>query len=76
MDSEHGAIRYWLSVYMRLNSYFSMRLKYTAENHKPGTSVNYDPWESTINDNPGKMLAADCKRNYISLFYVEFNYNF
>lgn len=76
MDSEHGAIRYWLSVYMRLNSYFSMRLKYTAENHKPGTSVNYDPWESTINDNPGKMFAADCKRNYISLFYVEFNYNF
>ncbi len=78
MDSKGGAIRYWLSMYMRLNSNLAVRMKYTAEHHKPISNVDFsqDAYASTLDENPDKRFSADWMRKYENIFYLEFNYNF
>ena len=76
MDSKSGAIRYWLSMYMRLNTNLSMRMKYTAEHHKPISNVAFEPYPDTLTQNPDKRFTADWLRKYDNIFYMELNYNF
>ncbi len=76
MDSQRGALRYWISLYTRLNHNLSMRMKYTAEHHKPVSNVAFEPWESILVANPDKKFSAEWLRNYSSLYFVELNYNF
>ena len=76
MDSRQGAFRYWFSVYSRLTSNLSVRLKYTADHHKPINNIQFQPYQSTIDANPGKKFAADWLRYDQNMFYLELNYNF
>ncbi|NOX89446.1 MAG: helix-hairpin-helix domain-containing protein [Calditrichaeota bacterium] len=76
MDSRRGALRFWLSVYSRLTSNLSVRLKYTADHHKPINNIRFEPWQSTLDANKGKMFAAPWNRSQEHNFYLELNYNF
>ena len=76
MDSPRGALRYWLSLYMRLDHHLSVRMKYTGEQHKPVSNVSFDAWQSTLDENPDKRFSADWNRNTGSIYYFELNYNF
>ncbi|MCB0282656.1 MAG: helix-hairpin-helix domain-containing protein [Calditrichae bacterium] len=64
MESTRGALRYWLSLYMRLNSFVSMRMKYTGDFQQPVQNIVFDP------------NTVERVRKHQNLFYLEFNYNF
>lgn len=76
MDSPRGALRYWLSFYMRLDHHLSFRMKYTGEHQKAVSNVQFDAWQSTLDQNPDKRFGAQWLRKISNLYYVEFNYNF
>ena len=76
MDSRSGALRYWMSMYMRLSSHLAVRMKYTAERQKPISNIHFDPYPATLTENSDKRFNADWLRKYENIFYVEFNYNF
>jgi len=76
MESDRGAIRYFLSLYARLNLNLSVRLKYTGEYHNPVSGAYFYPNNQTRQENPGRMYETDWIRKFSNLFYVEFNYNF
>lgn len=76
MDSRRGALRYWLSIYSRLTTNLSVRLKYTADHHRPVNNIRFEPYPSTLQQNPGKMFSAPWLRPQQQMFYLELNYNF
>ena len=76
MDSRRGAIRYWLSMYARLDHHLSLRMKYTAEYQKPVSNVNFSPSAATQESNPDKRYNALWIHNSGNMFFVELNYNF
>lgn len=64
MDSQRGAFRYFLSLYMRLNSNLAMRVKYTGDFQKRIENITFDD----------TYVQRQNKRN--SFMYFEMNYNF
>ena len=76
MDSPRGALRYWFSLYMRLDHHLSFRLKYTGEHQKAVSNVQFDAWPSTLEQNPDKRFGTQWLRKITNLYFVEFNYNF
>ncbi len=76
MDSRRGALRFFFSFYSRLTPNLSVRLKYTADHHKPTNNVRFDPYQSTLDSNPGKKFGTPWLRYQQHLFYLELNYNF
>lgn len=76
MDSRKGALRYWLSLYMRLSHHFSMRMKYTADHNATISNIQFQPYQSTLDQNPDKRFDALYLRPSSSLYYLELNYNF
>ncbi len=76
MDSPRGALRFYFSAYSRLTSNLSVRLKYTADHQKPINNIQFQPYQSTIDANPGKMFGTLWKRAQQHFFYFELNYNF
>ncbi|APF20665.1 hypothetical protein Calab_1208 [Caldithrix abyssi DSM 13497] len=76
MDSPRGAMRFFLSAYSRLTPNLSVRLKYTADHQLPINNIQFQPYQSTIDANPGKMFGTLWKRSQEHLFYFELNYNF
>ncbi len=73
VDSQRGAMRYWLSLYARLNSFLSMRLKYTGDFHRPIGNVSFN---NVSNPEPGKKYGTEWNRKRSNYFYLELNYNF
>jgi len=76
LDSDRGAMRYWMSFYSRINSQLSMRLKYSRDRQAVGTFVQT---RETNNDpvvEPGVATAADYIQGKQDVFYLELNYNF
>ena len=73
MESTRGALRYWLSVYTRLNHYLSMRLKYTAELNK---SIEYVRFNDVRDEDPSKHYGTDWNRKHTDFYYLELNYSF
>jgi hypothetical protein len=61
---------------MRLDHHLALRMKYTAEHHKPISNIDFDAWESTIEENPDKRFNAYWNRSTANIFYIELNYNF
>jgi DNA uptake protein ComE-like DNA-binding protein len=77
MESTRGAFRYWLSAYMRLNHYLSLRLKYTADFHKPINNVEFNEVRDyVLEQNPAQKHGADWVRNRSSFYYIELTYSF
>ncbi len=76
MDSRRGAIRYWLSMYARLDHHLSLRMKYTAEHQKPISNVAFNPTAATVESNPDKRYNAMWLRNSGNMYFIELNYNF
>ena len=76
MDSRRGAFRYWISLYTRLSHHLALRMKYTAEHHKPVSNIEFQPWQSILDANPDKRFSAEWLRDYSNLYFVELNYNF
>ncbi len=76
MDSRKGALRFWLSIYMRLSHHLSMRMKYTADHNASISNIQFQPYPTTLEQNPDKRFAAPWLRPYSSLYYIEVNYNF
>ena len=76
MNSPRGAMRFYFSAYSRLTSNLSVRLKYTADHQKPINNIQFQPYQSTIDANPGKMFGTLWKRVQQHFFYLELNYNF
>lgn len=76
LDSDRGAMRYWMSFYSRINNQLSMRLKYARDRQAVGTFVQT---RETNNDpvvEPGVATAADYIQGKQDVFYLELNYNF
>ncbi len=77
MESTRGAFRYWLSAYMRLNHFLSLRFKYTADMHKPVNNIVFDDVQDWVNEQyPGQKHAADWLRERNDFFYLEMTYSF
>ncbi len=76
MDSPRGALRFFVSAYSRLTTNLSVRLKYTADHQLPVSNIQFQPYQSTIDANPGKMFGTLWQRGQDHLFYLELNYNF
>lgn len=76
MDSRRGALRWWLALYARLNSNLGVRFKYTADNHYPVSNIDFQAWDTTIQENPGKRFTADWNRKYSHIYFVETTWNF
>ena len=77
MESTRGALRYWLSTYIRLNHYLSLRLKYTADFHKPINNVEFNEVRDyVLEQNPEQKHGTDWLRNRSSFYYVELTYSF
>ena len=55
LESTRGALRYWLSVYTRLNHYLSLRLKYTAELNK---SIGFIRFNDVRNEDLSKHYGT------------------
>ncbi|RMH63022.1 MAG: hypothetical protein D6677_08370 [Calditrichaeota bacterium] len=71
-DSNRGAMRAWLSMYSRLSSYFSLRLKYTLDIQAPAQNINFNPNSPEI----GRLYNADYARSNNNTVYLEMNYTF
>lgn len=76
MDSERGAVRFWMSLYARLSSNLTMRFKYTADHQMPVSGAYFSASQQTREENPGMMFATDWKRNDSNMYYFELSYNF
>ena len=72
-ESTRGALRYWASLYMRMNSFFSMRLKYTADFQLPIQNINFNNVGTPVS---GQFNSARWNRDIQKTFYLELNYNF
>ena len=73
LDSQRGALRTWWSLFARLNHYFSFRIKYTLDHHKPMTNISFNDVRNPV---AGQANSADIMRKNNSYFYLEFDYNF
>lgn len=73
LESTRGALRYWLSVYTRLNHYLSLRLKYTAELNK---SIGFIRFKDVRNEDLSKHYGTDWNRKRTDFYYLELNYSF
>ncbi|MEJ2543830.1 MAG: helix-hairpin-helix domain-containing protein [Calditrichaceae bacterium] len=73
LESTRGALRYWFSVYTRLNHYLSLRLKYTAELNK---AINYIRFNDVRDEDPSKHYGTDWNRKNADFYYLELNYSF
>jgi DNA uptake protein ComE-like DNA-binding protein len=72
MNSTRGALRYWFSMYMRLNTSVSVRLKYTGDFQQPIQNIQFSPRA----EKAGELYGTDNLRQRQSFFYLEMNYNF
>ncbi|RMF58396.1 MAG: hypothetical protein D6748_08805 [Calditrichaeota bacterium] len=82
VNSDQGAMRYWISLYSRISNHITMRLKYTRDRQYPRTffhsrDTNNEP---IVPGNPSFRQGKYYQGNYIQdlqeFFYVELNYNF
>jgi len=76
MDSERGALRFWLSLYARLNTNLTVRMKYTSDHHMPVSGAYFNASKNTQHEYAGSMFSTDWKRNDNKMYYLEFSYNF
>lgn len=77
MESTRGALRYWLAAYMRLNHYLSLRLKYTADYHKPVQNIRFDQVRSWVLEQyPSQRHGTDWLRERSDFYYLELTYSF
>lgn len=81
-DSERGSMRYWISLYSRVSSQLSMRLKYTRDSGYPITNFgtrNTDNGQIEPGANsyvPGQLYEADYIQASDGYYYLELNYHF
>ncbi|HFE65465.1 MAG TPA: hypothetical protein ENK14_13785, partial [Caldithrix sp.] len=77
MDSRRGSMRYWISVYSRISSQISMRLKYTRDYSQ---AINY--WQTRESTNVpktepvGKYYQTSYYQPTQDFYYLEFNFHF
>jgi DNA uptake protein ComE-like DNA-binding protein len=73
LESTRGSLRYWISVYTRLNHYLSVRLKYTAD---LGNSINNISFNDVRDEDSSKYYATNWNRKRSDFYYLEINYSF
>ena len=73
LESTRGALRYWFSVYTRLNHYLSIRIKYTADINKPVNNIEFN---DVRDEDSSKFYATNWQRKRSDFYYLELNYSF
>ncbi len=77
MESTRGALRYWFSVYMRLNHFLSVRMKYTADFDKPVNNIRFNDVRDWVNEQyPDQRHSAEWRRKRSNFYYFELTYSF
>jgi hypothetical protein len=77
MESTRGALRYWLSAYMRLNHYLSVRMKYTADIQKPINNIEFNEVRDWVYEQyPSQRHSSEWLRSRSSFYYLELTYSF
>lgn len=82
VNSDRGAMRYWLSIYSRISSRVSLRLKYTRDRQFPVTflqarDTDNQPIEpGNPSFQPGKYYRTDLVQPIQEFYYMEFNVHF
>lgn len=82
LDSERGAMRFWISLYSRISNNISMRIKYTRDYQYPITYIHtrntsneqVDPGQSEFI--PGKYYQGNLAQPIQDFYYLELNYHF
>ena len=82
LDSQRGAMRFWVSLYSRISNNISMRIKYTRDYQYPVTNV-YTRDTSNEQIDPGNpdFQIGDYYRGSLiqktqDFYYLELNYHF
>ena len=82
VESDRGAMRYWLSVYSRISPSLSIRFKYTHDYQYP---INYvqtrDSGNQVVEPGnslyvPGQSYGGSLKQPSQQFYYIEMNYHF
>ena len=55
-DSQTDALRYWVSVFSRLNNYWAIRLKWTLDTGLPITNYTFEP-DDPANQYPNQRIS-------------------
>ncbi|MBN2365551.1 MAG: hypothetical protein EH225_06120 [Calditrichaeota bacterium] len=77
MDSNRGAMRYWISLYSRISPQISIRMKYTRDYNQP---IHYIQTRTTENvprtAENGFYYQGDLYQPSAAFYYLEFNLHF
>jgi len=76
LDSNRGAMRYWLSVYSRVSNNLSVRIKYTRDHQYP---ISYIQTRTTSNEPYQSDLGytrANLIQRVMDFYYIEMNFHF
>jgi len=77
MNSQRGAMRFWFTVYSRINSQMNVRIKFTRDYQFPITNFQARTTQNVpISPGGGKYYQGDLIQPTLDFFYVEFNYHF
>lgn len=75
MDSDRGAMRYWLSIYSRVSNKISLRFKYTRDRNYP---ITFTQARNSSNQvlSPGQYYQGYNVQQNQEFYYLDFNFHF
>jgi DNA uptake protein ComE-like DNA-binding protein len=78
LDSQRGAMRFWISLYSRISNNISMRIKYTRDYQYP---ITYTQTRDTYNEpigpiSQGRYYQGNLIQPTQDFYYLEVNYHF
>lgn len=76
LDSQRGAMRYWVSLYSRISNNISMRMKYTRDYQFPITFMETRTTANEPVDGSGRYYQGDLIQRTQDFYYLEMNYHF
>ncbi len=76
MNSLQGAMRFWFSIYSRINSQISLRVKYTRDYQFPVTYLQARSSSNLPLQGGGKYYQTDLYQPVQDFLYLEFNFHF
>ena len=82
MNSDRGAMRYWLSIYSRVSNKISLRFKYTHDRNYPITFIQArDSNNEVIGPGNASFVEGQYYQGYDvqqsqEYYYLDFNFHF
>jgi len=82
LNSERGAMRFWVSLYSRISNSITMRIKYTRDYQYPVSftqtrdTSNEEITQGNANFQQGKYYGASLVQPTQDFYYLELNYHF